>query len=269
MWENERPKGLETLETEVARSSCLPRRLAFILVSLLLVLSIACDHIEDGRESEEKFASTYVAYRKALRDCEILSWVIMLDQSQAITGSNSNDPSSSYRKFFVGALGTKTSAQKRSDFARKAIKEHDSRNRIDEFETRCSALDNASLAMVEAANRIRNDSHRQQAVAIAESARKIEYDLNALRESYLDTYIWQMELLNAIVNAGGDLNTVVHEFPEIPSKKEKLHSDQRKLRDEVQKTEQRLETQYAAFKGMTGIKLDYIEPPSDDQNSPK
>ena len=238
-------------------------RLTFILVLLLFVSATGCSNIQSDRESLNKFASAYVAFRKALTDAEVMSWVIVLDQSERTDGSKVT----AYRNFFAGALDVTASNEVRAGSARQAIKYQDSDSKMSEFDRRNDVLDSASLALVQAANAIRNENHRRQAVAIAESARNIEHRFSALRKDYVDTYDMQMVVVTAIAKARGDLNRAITAIREAVPEKKRLGSELDNLREEEQAELQRLQERYAAFKGTTGVTLDYVEPTSGDGSS--
>jgi hypothetical protein len=238
--------------------------LARILIVLLLLGTSGCFYPRSDAESLQKFASAYVAFRKAAFDSEVMSWVIALDQSERTDGSHGT----SYRRNFVGALDSSTSSRDRADFARQAIEDYDTKSKemLGGFDNRNQALDDTSLALVEAAHAIGNDDYRRQAIAIADSARSIEHTLDTLRKNYVDTYDMQVTLLSAIAKDHGDLNRVLNVLQKTASDKQRLNSESDKLRTDEQASSEKLQEQYAAFKGMTGIKLDYQQPPNAAQS---
>jgi hypothetical protein len=97
------------------------------LVSKILVLAVSlssalcstvgCSDSRRDTKSLQKFASAYVAFRKAEFDSLVMSWVIALDQSERTDGSNGT----SYRRRFAGALDVQDNSRGRADSARQAI----------------------------------------------------------------------------------------------------------------------------------------------------
>lgn len=233
-------------------------RFACVTALIFSVLLTGCYYVHHDRPSLNKFAANYIALRKAVNDSEVLSWVITLDQSERTDGSNGT----SYRRYFAGALDVKASNRHRADSARQAMDYYDnnSTKMMDDFDSHNGAADQKSLALVESANTIRNENYRQQAVAIAGSARKIQRTFDALRENYVNTYDLQVVLLKAIANENGDLGRVFSLMQQKIPEKKRLESEADKLRRDEQASVQQLQEQYAAFKGITGITLDYVEP---------
>jgi hypothetical protein len=115
-------------------------------------------------------------------------------------------------------------------------------------------------------NAIRSTNYRPQAVAIAESARKMQHTFDALREHYVNIYDLQLVLLNTIAKENGDLGRALPLTQQKLSDLERLAAERDKLLKNEQESLQRLQEQYAAFKGMTSITLDYVAPPA---NSPR
>jgi len=232
------------------------RALASVLVASFASFSIAgCSGGSRHDESLDGFASAYVNFRKALRDTEIVSWAIALDQSEDVDAESGTN----YRMAFVRALDTKISNRQRADAAAQALGFHNSTHPLDDFETRNDAVDETSLALVQAANAVKDERHRQQAVLVATSARRLEQSLTALRNNYVDTYYLQTNLLDAIVREKGDLGRVFTSMRDILPEKNKLWAEGQTLRKEEQTSLSRVQEQYAAFRGMTGIVLDYAD----------
>jgi hypothetical protein len=217
------------------------------------------------RESLNRFATAYVEFRRAVNDSEIVSWVIALDQSERTDGTSGT----SYRRYFAGSLDVNVSNRDRAEAARLAVDYHDRKGReiMDDFDRRNAAMDQKSLALVEAANAIPNEGYKLQAVALATSARKNQHTLEALRENYVSTYDLQVELLNAIAKQDGNLGRVFKLMQEKLPDKQRLEAEGEKLRKDEQGSLQQLQEQYAAFKGLTGVTLDYVEPHAPDPHN--
>jgi hypothetical protein len=234
-----------------------------LLVSLSVFFSVlltGCSYVRHDRESLNKFATAYISFRQAVKDSEVVAWAIELDQSERTDGSNGT----SYRRYFAGALDTTASNRVRADSAREAVEYHDSNSTkwTDDFDSRIAAVDEKSLALVEAANAIRSDGYRPQAVAIAESARKIQHTFDTLREDYVNIYDLQVVLLNTIAKENGDLGRALRLMQQKLPDQNRLEAERDKLLKDEQESLQRLQEQYAAFKGTTGTILDYVEPPA-------
>ena len=196
------------------------------------------------------------AFRKAVNDSEVMSWVIMLDQSERTDGSNGTF----YRRSFAGALDVKVSDRMRADSARQALEYYENKKTMDDFDTRNAALDSTSLALVEVANSIGDDNYRQKAVGIADLGRKVQHVFDALRENYVNTYDLQSGLLKTIADENGNLERALTAMQKTVAGKDKLQSEGNKLRGDEEEALRLLEEQYAAFKGLTGIKVDYTQP---------
>lgn len=229
--------------------------IAAVFTSALLT---GCSYIRHDRESASGFATAYVTFQKAARDSEILAWVIALDQSERIDGSNGT----LYRRHFSGAYNVKASSRDRADAARLALGyyDRDGKKTMDDFDENDAALDAKSLALVEAANSIRKDDYRLKALAVAQSARKMQHDLDLLRMNYSNTYDLQIALLKGMAEANGDLRRVSSLMHERLPEKKRLETESDELRKDEQESSQRLQEEYAAFKGITGVTVDY-EPP--------
>jgi hypothetical protein len=226
---------------------------------MLLTFFTSCSYVRNDRESLDKFGSAYVAFRKAAWDSEIVSWVIVLDQSESTDGSNGT----SYRRRFADALDVTASNRSRADSAKQAVGYYDSNSTkaMDDFEVRNDAVHHKFLALVEAANGIGGENHRWQAIAVAESARKVDDTFEAMRTNYVGLYNLQIELLKQIALENGDLNQALPVMQGKVSEKKRLESETSRLRDEEQACQRTLQEEYAAFKGMTGITVDYVESP--------
>jgi hypothetical protein len=237
-------------------------------VPALLVVTFftGCSYVQLHHESLDKFGSAYVAFRKAARDSEIVSWVIVLDQSERTDGNNGT----SYRRSFAGALDVTASNRRRADSAEHAVGYYNSNSTkaLDDFEIRNDTTHSKFLALVEAANGIGRESHRRQAIAIAESARKIDDAFEAMRKNYAALYDFQIDLLKRIAQENGDLARALPAMQEKRPEKERLVSESNRLIAEEQASERKLQEEYAAFKGTTGITIDYVEPPEAKTNSP-
>jgi hypothetical protein len=225
---------------------------------LLLTLLTGCSYLRHDRESLDKFGSAYVAFRKAASDSEIISWVIVLDQSEGSDGGNGT----SYRRSFVGALDVKASSRGRADSARQAVAYYNSNSTkaVDDFEARNDATHEKFIALVEAANDIRIEGNRREAIAVTESARKVDDVFEAMRRNYVSLYDLQVGLLKRIDEEKGDLNRALPAMKEKIPEKDRLENESARLRNDEQAFQRRLQEAYAALKGMTGITIDYVEP---------
>jgi hypothetical protein len=134
------------------------------------------------------------------------------------------------------------------------------------FENRNDIVDEKSLALVEAAHSMRNAAYRSQVIEIADSARKIQHTLVAIRENYFLIYDLQTLVLKAIARENGDLNKNFDIMREKSSELQRLTSESDSLLTEEQDGVRRLQEQYAALKGSAGISIDYIEPPAESSN---
>jgi hypothetical protein len=231
-----------------------------VSLSLFLLIPLTgCLYAWRDRESLNKFAMSYVTFRKAVGDpdgSEILAWVIELDQSERTDGSNGT----SYRRHFAGALDSTATNRVRADSARQAVEDHVSMKLMEDFDRRNEAVDEKSLFLIEAANAIRSEGYRSQAAAIAETARKMQHTFDALREDYVDLYDLQLVLLNTIAKENGDLGKALPLVQQKLSDQKRLKTEIDKLLKDEQEELQRVQEQYAAFKGTTGTTLDYVEP---------
>jgi hypothetical protein len=86
--------------------------------------------------------------------------------------------------------------------------------------------------------------------------------MEQLRKNYVGTYDLQMMLMNAVAAKHGDLNRIVNVMREKIPEKKRLSDEGDRLRNEEQAFGRTAQEQYAAFKGMTGVTLDYVEPPA-------
>jgi hypothetical protein len=227
-----------------------------VLLAFLLSSCAGCSYVRHDDESLNKFARSYVAFRKAAYDSEIVSWVVTLDQSERTNGSNGT----SYRRYFAGALDVTASNRVRADSARQAIEYHNSTKIMDDFDTRTDAVDTTSLALVEAANGIGNETYRRQAIGIVDSARKVQHAFNEVRQTYIDTYNLQIMLLTTIVKENGNLDRASPAMQKNIAEKDKLRSELDRLRNEEQASLRQVQEQYAAFEGRTGVTVDYVQP---------
>lgn len=242
----------------------LAHQIIISIASLLVfipVLFTGCFYARSDQESLNRFATSYVAFRRALNDpegSEVLSRVIELDQSERTDGTNGTP----YRRYFYGALDTTDSNLGRADSARQAVQYHDNNSTklMDDFDNRNAVVDKKSLALLEAANAIRSKVYRPEAVAIAESARKIQRTFDALREDYVNIYDLQLVILKSIAKENGDLSKALSLTQQKLSDHKRLAAERDKLRKDERETLQRLQEQYAAFKGMASITVDYVEP---------
>jgi hypothetical protein len=226
-------------------------RISRLRVPLLLVCLASCSCQRPDRESFDKFGSAYVAFRKAARDSAIVSWVIVLDQSERTDGSNGTY----YRRYFAGALDVTASNRSRAASAKQAVAyyEDNSTKAMDDFEARNDATHDKFLALVESANSVRGES-RRQTTAITESARKIDDDFAAMRKSYVGLYDLQVDLLKRIDEEGGDLSRALPVMQAKALEKKKLENESSRLSDEEQADLRKLQEEYAAFKGLTGTR---------------
>jgi hypothetical protein len=225
---------------------------------LLLIFLTGCSYLRHDRGSLDKFGSAYVGFREAASDSEIVSWVIVLDQSERSDGSNGT----SYRRYFVGALDVKAGSRVRTDSARQAVAYYNSNSTkaMDDLESRNDAAHEKFIALVEAANGIRVENYRRQALAVVESARKVDNDLEAMRRNYANLYDIQVAFLKRIDEEKGDLNRALPAMKEKIPEKERLASEGTRLRNDEQAQVRRLQEAYAAFKGSAGMMIDYVEP---------
>jgi len=206
----------------------LASKILVLAVSLFTALcgTVGCSDSRRDTKSLQKFASAYVAFRKAELDSLVMSWVITLDQSERTDGSNGT----SYRRHFAGGLDVQDNARCRADSARQAIGYYNNAKILDDFDNRSEILNDASLGLVEAANGIRDDSYRRQAVAISDTARTIVRIFDVLRKNHAETYDMQIALLSAIDKQGGDLGRVMSVMQENLPAKKRLESEADKLR---------------------------------------
>ncbi len=234
----------------------------YVAAVLCLVFSTSCS--DARRESLNRFATDYVAYRTALYDSEIGMYAILLDQAQRGDAREV----SSYRMAFVKALDSKASKQERAYAATQSLAfyQRGSVGAMQTFENRNDIVDEKSLALVEAAHSMRNAAYRSQVIEIADSARKIQHTLVAIRENYFLIYDLQTLVLKAIARENGDLNKNFDIMREKSSELQRLTSESDSLLTEEQDGVRRLQEQYAALKGSAGISIDYIEPPAESSN---
>ena len=67
-------------------------------------------------------------------------------------------------------------------------------------------------------------------------------------------------LLTRIVKEDGNLGRALPAMPKNIAEKDKLRSEVDRLRNEEQASLRQMQEQYAAFKGQTGITVDYVQP---------
>jgi hypothetical protein len=227
------------------------------IFAMLLVLA-GCNAVNRNQESLNNFAKAYVEYRAALRDAVILSWAVGLDQDQ----EPGPEGTTYYRRAFLGVLDTKATNRARAQSAREALQyfQQKSTEMTKDFNDKVSVLDQKSLQLVEAANRIGNTIDREQAVQVADSARKAEKCLETLTTTYDEIYSLELTIIRAVSTWNGNLGMVVGERPELADEKMKLSASGHQLRDEEQRLERTIDEQYATFKGKTNVTVDYLPP---------
>lgn len=234
----------------------------FIVVALLLSPLIGCSDVRQNRDQLNKFAAAYVEFHKALTSAEVTSWVIEMDQAESTT-----EQVTLFRANFVKTFGGNVTNHERVESARQALAAYDSKGKqiVDECETNNGIVDTKSLALIEAANAVEDEKYQKAAILVAGTARAIPESLETLRNDHSQIYSLQVGLLNAVVDNHGDLSRVVSLMKQgIPDEK-KLSEEAAKLLDQEQASTRTMEGQYAAFKGLTGITVDYEYPPSSDE----
>jgi hypothetical protein len=126
-------------------------------------------------------------------------------------------------------------------------------------------LDASSLELIQRANAIREDRYRKQAIRIADAARKNQQYLASLKSTAEDVYELQLQVMKKIAEQEGDLNRAL---PGMKDGINEMHKLSARVHEFVQKEQDGTKTvqeQYAAFKGMTGVTLDYNEPSANRQ----
>jgi hypothetical protein len=229
-------------------------------VLALLAWVTSCSDIH-SRETLDAFASAYVGFHKAVYDSEISMWAVALDVSERPEHTG-DQPISFYRQNFVKAFDATSTNGARAKSARLAVTAHDSSKALDDFEVRNDTCDNKSLALIEAANAIRGDEYRKQAVSLAETARGIPSTLATLRTDYDKIYDVQVDLSSALAASNGDMRSILTLMKQKVPEQNELLVETEKLRAQEQAAVKEMEGQYAAIKGATGITVDYT-PPSD------
>jgi hypothetical protein len=237
-----------------------------IVMALLFLSVTGCSFVRPDRESLNKFAVAYVDCRKAMNAAEVLSWVIALDQSEDVS-----EGTTYYRRSFVDALNTRASNQERAAAARDALKYFNTKSKqaLAEFSDDDATLDDKSLALVEAAGAIRDEEHRKEATQVAATARDIQQQLDTLTRKVGDIYDLQQKLMNTIADNNGDLRRSFGTMKDQIPQKQKLDAEAEELRNKEQSLTRIIQERYAAFKGMTGITLDYVEATSNDNAKQK
>jgi hypothetical protein len=229
-----------------------------LVLALLVLSSSGCSFKHSDSESLKNFANAYIDFRKVQSETEILMWVVALDQS----GADSVEPTY-YRKSFTDAFNTKASNRSRAEAARAAVAYYNdkSKSALTEFSDDSNKLNEKSLRLVEAANAIEDGEHKKAAVQVANSGRELQQKTEALYAEYAGIYELQNKLMDAIAKNGGDLaRTFTMMKDELPNKN-KRDADVAAERDREQSLTREIEERYAAFKGMTGVTLDYQPEP--------
>ena len=109
----------------------------------------------------------------------------------------------------------------------------------------------------------RSFRHRRQGLARQSFFHKPgEHTFDALREDYVNIYDLQLVILKTIAKENGDLGRALPPTQQKLSDHKRLAAERDKLLKDEQGSLQRLQEQYAAFKGMTSITLDYVAPPA-------
>jgi hypothetical protein len=229
-----------------------------LVLALLVISSSGCSFKRSDSESLKSFANAYVDFRKIQSQTEILMWVVALDQS----GADSEEPTY-YRKSFRDAFNTKASNRSRAEAARAAIAYYNDKSKaaLTEFSDDSNKLNEKSLHLVEAANAIEDGEHKKAAVQVANSARELQQKTEALYVEYVGIYDLQNKLMDAIAKNGGDLARTFPMMKDELTNKNKKDADAAAARDREQSLTREIEERYAAFKGMTGITIDYKPEP--------
>jgi hypothetical protein len=230
--------------------------------SLFLLLFAGCNQLNHDREAIDKFASAYIAFSKSIDDTDVIGWVIVLDQQQS-----DDEDRTAYRVAFGNAFNVRSTNEFRAEAARDALRlfKNKSTSMLDDFDEREDTLNKNLLTLVESANAIRNKDYRQQAIQIGESAKNVKYAFTQLRVNFADVYNMQTRILKSVDRENGNLSRILDEMKTSVAQKTKLTTVEKDLRSQKETATQQMREQYAAFKGMTGITLDYVEPTSPSQ----
>jgi chemotaxis protein histidine kinase CheA len=230
-------------------------------VSALLLSLTGCFGPGDNREALNAFALAYVGFHKAVDDSEVSMWVIALDVS-------GDRHTTAYRQNFLEAFDTHNTNRRRAENAKQAVLAREESNPVlDDFDMRNDKCDAKSLAMVEAANAIRDNAYRKQAVSLAGDARDIPAALGQMKMDYSQIYTLQVNLASELAANSGYMRAILPQMKRMVPEQKKLLEETDRLRDKLQTSVRAMETQYAAIKGMTGITIDYV--PSTDGDGAK
>lgn len=240
--------------------------LSFVALALMFGL-YGCGHgqLKEGgdQDSLDKFAATYVKFREALEAAKVPAYAMLLDQGAPAADENLTY----YRRSYMRALDTKVISKKRAEAAREAVEYFTTKSSpvMQDFDKDNETLDASSLELIQRANAIREDRYRKQAIRIADAARKNQQYLASLKSTAEDVYELQLQVMKKIAEQEGDLNRAL---PGMKDGINEMHKLLARVHEFVQKEQDGTKTvqeQYAAFKGMTGVTLDYNEPSANRQ----
>lgn len=168
-----------------------------------------------------------------------------------------------YRISLEKAIDANSSNSERAAAARRAIElfNEGSRKKLLDSPSRANlALDEKSLALVEAAHAVGDERYRKEAIKIADTARRAQQILATLEQKRGDVYETHMEHMKVIAEEKGDLYRAMlltkGKQPELP----KLNAEIEEIYNKLETSKRTMQEDYAAFKGMTGVSVDYVEP---------
>jgi hypothetical protein len=244
------------------------RNFTLPFVALTLMFPVyGCGHaqLKEGRDqgSLDKFAATYVKFRETLEPAKISAAAMLLDQGAP---ADADEDLTYYRSSYIKALNRRIDSKKRAEAAREAVEYYKSKSSpmMQDFDKHNDALNASSLELIQRANAITEDAYRKQAIQIADAARKNQQYLASLKSTGEDIYELQVKLMTKITEQEGDLNRALPAMKDALTEWDKLSARRHELFEKEQDFTKTIQEQYAAFKGMTGVTLDYNEPSASD-----
>jgi hypothetical protein len=237
---------------EVAVSGSLRVVLIVLTLSSLVALP-RCERRD--KSATDLVGAKYVAYRKTLLDFEVRAYVLVADpgpggymetENKLINVSNSlsNDQRLTFAQ---GVLGTYNGALKQA---------------AQEMDDYLEKLKDAGLAVIEAVHRLPRASQPSKvetdANSLVDTADKLASNLHTCKD------VWQ-RLLQDIIDMKGDVRGVFAQRVGLGKADEwpKLQAGLTEQFDRFQQQKEQLRKDYAAFKGETGVTVDF-----DDANPP-
>lgn len=159
---------------------------------MLLLVGCSAD-----RESLDQFSHAYTVFQDAADEAEVSAGLPFYEQTD-------------FRKAVARATSPRASNESRARYAAVAIEAYHRQMppMLAMFAEDLRRLDTSVIALIEAANRIRNEKARPKAIEIAHEAREIHRAYSELRPLYGRRVERLVELLEDIAAKGGALTAI-------------------------------------------------------------